>query len=534
MARFILQAGDEIPGSQQADVLHISAHGSATGELFDGAKVRATGTLTFNNGAITGATVKNSGKGYTNTPTVTVIDTNTPPGNGAIITATLSLERVASFTVVNPGSGYSTSTVLRVSSPGRSGLILNPAATGAFGGNEAFWNQDVEWAVLAACNVLNETHDPSGLLAWRQALDGAPRPAHGILGANFPIQRQLGSHYALFWDRLNAGDTFVQAYITGMENPGNIAQPWAYISYADYVNDSVTNLGPDLMTSGTLVFDNLLDFSTSDECERAAGGRAGSAGVKLKDGQGLLRTNAALPQASAAPRPMRLQVRRVEPFASLSLPVTNRYRHLTAETVEFARPYQRERVSSLSANQARAKAEQFLAAHLPSLASRLVFKAAPTRISRNLPKVGSPTVWTNGYVVQFALAHQGVPVWGDGVRVTIAGDEVVALTASATEVTTESGSSSVALLSPGQALNLALPRVKQALAITGDYEAQEAGLHYVSTAEWSGSPSTTGGDYVLAWRFVVRPSDGGEFAPAPGHVVWIDPYTGALLGTTRR
>ena len=61
-------------------------------------------------------------------------------------------------------------------------LIIAPGSSSAFGGNVDKWNHDVEWAILAACHVLDNSGNPSGRLRWRNALDGEPRQAHGILG----------------------------------------------------------------------------------------------------------------------------------------------------------------------------------------------------------------------------------------------------------------------------------------------------------------------------------------------------------------
>jgi hypothetical protein len=76
--------------------------------------VQATGNPVITSGFITSANVVNGGVGYLTPPLVTVNDTT---GSGAIIVANVSGGSVVSFTVQNPGSGYSAGATITVAPP---------------------------------------------------------------------------------------------------------------------------------------------------------------------------------------------------------------------------------------------------------------------------------------------------------------------------------------------------------------------------------------------------------------------------------
>lgn len=72
---------------------------------------KATATATITAGAISAVALVNPGFDYTEPPEVVIIG----DGTGAIIQATLTTDRIASFSVVAGGSGYTTATVIIIS-----------------------------------------------------------------------------------------------------------------------------------------------------------------------------------------------------------------------------------------------------------------------------------------------------------------------------------------------------------------------------------------------------------------------------------
>jgi len=75
---------------------------------------RAAATATVTGGQVTGATVTDSGCGYTNTPLVLVLGGG---GNGSTATATVTNGFVTGITITNPGSGYTSTPDIYIYSP---------------------------------------------------------------------------------------------------------------------------------------------------------------------------------------------------------------------------------------------------------------------------------------------------------------------------------------------------------------------------------------------------------------------------------
>ena len=75
---------------------------------------KATATATIVNGFVVGATIEDSGCGYTNAPAVLIQGGG---GSGATATATVSNGGVVAIIIVSAGSGYTNAPTIRIASP---------------------------------------------------------------------------------------------------------------------------------------------------------------------------------------------------------------------------------------------------------------------------------------------------------------------------------------------------------------------------------------------------------------------------------
>lgn len=84
----------------------------------------ATFTLVGNSGVITGISVLNPGTGYTSTPVMKVTDVAGSSGSGATATAVLSAGQIGSASVISGGSGYTTPPTLTVIGDGSGASLI--------------------------------------------------------------------------------------------------------------------------------------------------------------------------------------------------------------------------------------------------------------------------------------------------------------------------------------------------------------------------------------------------------------------------
>jgi hypothetical protein len=434
MAQFILNAGLNDAEAAQSDLLHVSAHGSVDGSLWD--------------------------------------------------------------------HGLLSSGIPRAK-------IIDPGAGDAFAGNDALWNHDVEWAVLAACDALALP----GRDLWALAIDGTPRNAHGILGASQPLVGPA-SNYQIFWDLLRAEVSFVDSYKLAMEDDRARLQPWAYRAYPDYLSDTVKNLGPELATSGSPdAFDSLL-LQIAPECERAVVSPLDDEGGLSRDD--LLTEEERLRPLINDPPVDSIMMERLR-TSGVPLSQVERLCPLGGLVIAQVGPSHRDRISSLAAQQAFDLASGTLAAWGHPAFGRLRLQEIGTRISSNLEIGGTQESWTNGYVVRFQVLHQGVRVFGDRLNVRIVGDQVSGVSHFLSIPSNRSDVQRAAVSSPliglVDAWGAVEARVSELLGASA-IRLREAELCYVAGSDlanrreeqWPHSET-----YTLAYRFRVVPlGENGE------------------------
>lgn len=77
-------------------------------------------------GAVASVTVTNGGTGYTTVPTVTI---NTTTGSGAVLTATIAGGEVTGITITSPGSGYAPTDTISITGGGGTGATATMTVT---------------------------------------------------------------------------------------------------------------------------------------------------------------------------------------------------------------------------------------------------------------------------------------------------------------------------------------------------------------------------------------------------------------------
>jgi pimeloyl-ACP methyl ester carboxylesterase len=387
------------------------------------------------------------------------------------------------------------------------------------------WNQDVEWAVLAACNVLNDDPGNLGLARWQKALMGFPRPAHGLLGANYQLDGNLDDQFKLFWERLNAGDTFPQSYKLGMTIGGSTPQPWVVSFYAPYAQDSLTNLAADLGIQGVVSFFTERFTSvgpTNITCGRADGPRLQSV------------VNLNLTSAPVGATPPTLQLRPAEPLRALAPLGTRQIAHGGLQMVEFQPPASAPTPERITAELARVLADNFLQANLPSLFANARFSEAFAHTTTRTEPSGASTTWTNGFLIHYRLSRAGLPVWGDRLSISVEAGRVTRVACVSHEPMPSSTPAATAqrpaeLISSRVALDRVQPAIETSLDPAARAVVLEAELGYVRSAEVN-TNATDPSEFILSWRFTVEVTGSGPSRYPVRKDYWANAVSGELLG----
>ncbi|MFM7102878.1 MAG: DUF6345 domain-containing protein, partial [Verrucomicrobiota bacterium] len=309
----------------------------------------------------------------------------------------------------------------RLVDDGSNSLFLPPLDTAD---EPDLWGRDVEWAVLAACNVLNEqpasNGGPNALTQWNAALRGR-RPAHGLLGAFEPISRDLTDHYRRFWREVNADRPITEAYVLGMEKGQQAGQtrpqPWAYISHSLYLRERLGRVQPDLeLVPGippNFAFDASDVSGLNVGCERVTDGSGPLAPVVADSWP------AELPVEQRRKRVMLLK--EVE-FGTYQPGGGGRHEELGTGLER-----RRAAISTLAdpTTTARAWLEGHLGSRLPVLTNGFL----STSVARDYRGDREMQRWTNGFSVGFRVVDGGLPVWGDEWLLDFVGDELVRVAA---------------------------------------------------------------------------------------------------------
>ena len=80
--------------------------------------------------------------------------------------------------------------------------------------------------------------------------------------------------------------------------------------------------------------------------------------------------------------------------------------------------------TSLTKDQAAARAKQYIADSLPELSSRIELIEVCQRMCGTNLNTGTAASWANGYLVRFAVVSDRIPVWDAYVSVTFRADQI--------------------------------------------------------------------------------------------------------------
>jgi hypothetical protein len=299
----------------------------------------------------------------------------------------------------------------------------------------------------------------------------------------------------------------------------NPPQPWAMMYYQGHLADQLKKTTQD-NAGGALEYYRV-QISPQNPWVRQPG-QALAVRQRLDDGHALvavvLPAEGMLPKALSRQRRLKkIQVRdRKVPFAK-----EVKVRADGATTFASGKDW-RGTHSSLSKDAAAAMATTEIKAKFPELISTLKLKGVSVRTRSTMDTAG---VWRDsvcGYLVQFEVIQQGVPIWGDHVIVSIIGNEIDGISMLCHEEAADTdalASQKVDPIGPETALANGRDELKKALSIDGDYEILEASLCYL--------PKNT--VHVPAWHFVINPKSTQEVTREMQHV-WIDATTGKYLG----
>jgi hypothetical protein len=408
------------------------------------------------------------------------------------------------------------------------GQIIQPGSIDTSG----YWNKDLEWVVLAACEELNV--EGGGFAAWQPLLTGSPRSIHGILGAYNDLSGNLQDQINEFWNGMESTsdpEYVIDAYGTAMEEADATAQPYAILFNQNNTYDQLKTVTRDTSPGSKFLYLNV---------ETVIGGRADSPLDSpiteiVDNGNGLVRT--AWPSVNG----LKLSGAK-KLFSPLDFTKTKHlaFAQKTKKSSDGKQAFLGKRFTqtlnnptSLNKQQAADIATNYLSQQFPEFASRLKLKDVSERVSGTLSANGSASSSNNGYLVQFSVLTGGIPVWGNFVNVSIQGDHIEAVHFLCNEEGKEPTQSSIQPLDGSTSLAMALPDIKSALGIKSKYEVFKAELFYVNRPNAQGATVDLANNFIPAWRLIINKSYNGKGSVRDLHVVWIDAATGKFLGHNR-
>jgi len=407
------------------------------------------------------------------------------------------------------------------------GRIISPSDIS----NSADWNNDVEWVMLLSCLQLNPAGGGSG--NWDDALYGNPRRIHAILGAYKPFSGDLRSRLTDFWTDLRDNRAYIIDAYTKALGSGSNPEPWAYVAVSSNMKDRLKELTRDR--------NQVVQFSYLDAtsiCGRA-GAENGPFTQVIDGGRGLLRTDIPSVQGRVVRKGLHLSLPRnpLKPRTSAigkMMPRTpgGRQDFIGRTTIETASIK-----SSLAQEEAAKLAENYISAQFPELATQIQLKEVSSRVSGTWQKDGKRKSWTNGYLVQFSLMKDDLPIFDSYVNVTINGNSVDGISFRAYNVsgtgvanTASLGNDIAQPMDARVCMSAAMSKLRPALDIQDKYEVLSAELCYVNQSVAEGGEADLNREFVPAWHYVINTAyKGPEFRPKLFHV-WLDPATGNLIG----
>jgi hypothetical protein len=198
-------------------------------------------------------------------------------------------------------------------------------------------------------------------------------------------------------------------------------------------------------------------------------------------------------------------------------------------------------MSSLTKDQAAEMASDGLVKYFPELGNRTKVKEVDPIVSMTSGGAGVNRSGTCGFLVQFQVLKDNVPVWDNRVHVNIRGDKVdgidLLVYGEAAQAGAASGSSGFSQpLDAGACLTKAMPRIRELLNIRGKYEVLKAELFYASPSSIQGKTPNFDDDFIPAWHIFLKPALEGEHAMPSlhgNHVsdIWLNAWNGDVIGT---
>ena len=345
----------------------------------------------------------------------------------------------------------------------------------------------------------------------------------------------MTSQFVRFWTDVNNNQIIPQAYQNAMEQAGSEMLPWAYMAYVPNAFDRIDSITPDLFIPSNVAFDRL-DGGGLIICGRVGECREERVFETLDEGTCLVRKDLFGVEAPTELLSSFKQLVLFDPFR-LVTPLPVEFMHQDFFRVELGEAHERDRLCTMTGEEARALVSEFIQEQLPEAYENQRYKSMGTRVHSNWEPSGRSTTWTNGYVVQHALLSEGVPIWRDRLQVSIVGDEIRhAIARCHRDLATQEErqeSEMASVMACRDALLLSLDQFKEGLDIEGAYEVLDAELHYVSWGDFvrrDPKKLRPANEFVLAWRLQVNLSYEGMGSARQVKNVWVDATTGEWLG----
>lgn len=411
-------------------------------------------------------------------------------------------------------------------------LIMNPVASDGIV-NTSDWNNDVDWVILASCSQI-DWRGAGGKARWLPALRGTPKPVHGILGSWDGLNSDLRAHYQRFWELLRtqtSGGNFtsvVSAYTEAMERT-NPPQPWAVMYFAANETDQLKKMNQD-DSSGSIRY-STVHIEPKVPHERASANGEPEADP-LTDGKGAISRKAGKSQAPVSTA-QSLTLKRLD-LAAKRPQFAKQVFERSNGAIEFSAGQVRRSESTLSNISAEALARTHLETEFPELRAQLGPAKLGVREEQLLNNHGSVlNSAVTGYLVYFDILANGIPIAGDHVIVSVAGDSIVSVTAKCHVPVASESAPAAAPISLQNALTAAAPALRRDVGVQDRYEITEAEFSYVDPTELSTQGNKKdAASFIPAWRVKIKLKNGMADLAVPGDV-WIDAFTGRYLGRNK-
>jgi hypothetical protein len=161
----------------------------------------------------------------------------------------------------------------------------------------------------------------------------------------------------------------------------------------------------------------------------------------------------------------------------------------------------------------------------PVLRSRLKLRGTSPRTKETLNAEGKRETQSDGYLVQYDVAVDGIRVWDDYVTVSVRGNAVEAVSLRGHAVETASAKRPVLALK--EAVEKSRREANLATFDESDFELHDAELCYISSTPTKNGSGKEPQPFVLSWHVPVNERTGSRRG-SKMHV-WIDAYSGRLL-----